>query len=54
MNDEITLRDFLAASCRQDEDVHFAALFSIKWAAELCYDRADAMIKFRIKSTTKG
>lgn len=48
---EITLRDFLAAACRRDKDVQLAALFSKRWAAELCYLRADAMLAARKASS---
>ncbi len=46
-DNEITLRDFLAAACRRDYDVQFVALFSNDWAASLCYNRADAMLNIR-------
>ena len=54
MNEEITLRDFLAASCRTDPDVKLASLFSSRWAAEICYHRADDMLDKRTKPTGDG
>ncbi len=43
------LRDILASACRVDLDVQFAAFWSSKWAAWICYKRADDMIRERNK-----
>lgn len=46
---QMTLRDFFAASVLTQPDIRFASLFSNSWAAEMAYQRADAMLEARRK-----
>lgn len=47
--DGMSLRDWFAGKCRRDWDIQVAALFSGRWAAWLCYRRANAMLAAREK-----
>lgn len=45
----MTLRDYFAAQAFRFPDVRLASLFSHRWAAEIAYVVADAMLEARAK-----